>query len=48
MGSSKGDLDGSKVKEAYWNGEIERIKTYCEKDVEVAKDLAVRLIELLP
>jgi len=48
MGSSKDDLDGSKVKEAYWNGEIERIKTYCEKDVSVAKDLAVRLIELLP
>lgn len=46
--SSKDDLDGSKVKEAYWNGEIERIKTYCEKDVEVAKNLAEKLIDLLP
>ena len=46
--SSKGDLDGSKVKGAYWNGEIERIKNYCEKDVEVSKNLAARLIELLP
>jgi predicted PolB exonuclease-like 3'-5' exonuclease len=48
LGNSKGDLDGSKVKEAYWNGEIERIKTYCEKDVEVSMHLASKLIDLLP
>ena len=46
--TSKGELSGDKVKEAYWNGEIERIKNYCEKDVTVSKNLAVRLIDLLP
>jgi len=46
--TSKGDLDGSKVKFAYWDGEIERIKTYCEKDVEVSKNLAEKLISLMP
>jgi len=48
MESSKGDLDGSKVAGAYWNGEIERIKTYCELDVSKTKDLASLLINLLP
>ena len=46
--SSKGDLDGSKVKFAYWDGEIERIKTYCEKDVQKSAELADKLITLLP
>jgi predicted PolB exonuclease-like 3'-5' exonuclease len=46
--SPKDDLVGSKVKEAYWNGEILRIKEYCEKDVRQTKELAVKLIELLP
>jgi hypothetical protein len=48
MENSKGDLDGSKVAETYWNGEIERIVTYCELDVKVAMELATKLIELLP
>lgn len=48
MESSKDDLSGPMVKEAYWNGELERIKKYCEKDVLKTKDLAVKLIELLP
>jgi predicted PolB exonuclease-like 3'-5' exonuclease len=29
----KDDIDGSQVSEAYYRGEIERIKSYCEKDV---------------
>ncbi|MDD5649128.1 MAG: hypothetical protein PHF86_01735 [Candidatus Nanoarchaeia archaeon] len=48
MKSSKGDLSGSKVKEAYWNGQLERIKTYCELDVTKTMELATKLIELLP
>jgi 3'-5' exonuclease len=48
MASSKEDLSGSKVKEAYWNGQIERIKTYCELDVLKTMELATKLIELLP
>jgi len=31
--SPKDDIDGSQVHSAFWNGEIDRIKTYCEKDV---------------
>jgi 3'-5' exonuclease len=46
--SPKDDLSGSKVKEAYWNGEILRIKEYCEKDVNQSKELALKVIELLP
>jgi len=46
--SSKDDLSGPKVKEAYWNGELDRIKTYCEKDVKVSMELATKLINLLP
>jgi len=31
--SSKGDLDGSKVKDAFFDGKIEDIKKYCNLDV---------------
>lgn len=31
--SPKGDMDGSKVGEAFYNGEIDRIVKYCEGDV---------------
>ena len=31
--SPKGDMDGSKVGEAFYNGEIDRIAKYCEGDV---------------
>jgi 3'-5' exonuclease len=43
---SKKDLSGEKVAEAYWNGEIERIKNYCEEDVKVTMKCAERLIQL--
>ncbi|NJO92813.1 MAG: hypothetical protein HC831_30485 [Chloroflexia bacterium] len=46
--SSKDDISGSEVKEAYYNGEIERIKDYCEKDVDKTMEVAVKLIELMP
>ncbi|HRT03938.1 MAG TPA: 3'-5' exonuclease, partial [Candidatus Diapherotrites archaeon] len=44
--SSKSDLSGSKVKDAYWNGEIIRIKEYCELDVKSTMECAFRLIDL--
>lgn len=31
--SPKDNMNGSEVHKAYWNGEIEKIKDYCEKDV---------------
>jgi 3'-5' exonuclease len=46
--SSKDDLSGKEVKEAYYKGEMERIKIYCEKDVLKSQELASALIELLP
>lgn len=46
--SSKDDLSGPQVAEAYFKGEIVRIKEYCEKDVLKTKELAVKLIDLLP
>lgn len=46
--SSKDDLSGSEVAGAFYKGEIERIKDYCEKDVLKTKELAVKLIDLLP
>ncbi len=46
--SSKDDISGSEVKEAYYRGEIERIKTYCEKDVIKSMEVATKLIELMP
>jgi len=46
--SSKDDLSGPQVAEAFFNGEIVRIKDYCEKDVLKTMELAVKLIELLP
>jgi len=44
--SSKSDLSGSKVKDAYWNGEIIRIKEYCELDVKSSMECAFKLIDL--
>ena len=46
--SSKDDLSGPEVKDAYWRGELDRIKDYCEKDVLKSQELAVALIDLLP
>jgi len=48
MESPKNDLSGDKVKEAYYKGEIERIKDYCEGDVRGTATLAEKLIDLLP
>ena len=45
--SSKNDLSGSKVAEAYFNGELERIKKYCEEDVSCTMKIAEKIIELL-
>ena len=45
--SPKDDIDGSMVHEAFWNGEIERIKTYCEKDVISLDKMYNKIIHLL-
>ncbi len=41
--SSKGDMDGSKVYDAYRNGEFEKIAAYCRADVETTRNIFKRL-----
>lgn len=41
--SPKQHMDGSMVHEAYWNGEVERIKDYCEQDVRASIEAGILL-----
>lgn len=40
------DMDGSKVAETYWSGNIELIKTYLAKDLELTEKVHQKIIEL--
>jgi predicted PolB exonuclease-like 3'-5' exonuclease len=42
----KDDIDGSQVHENYHLGNIERIKTYCEKDVKTMIQLVEKIYEI--
>ena len=45
--TSKGDMDGSKVRDVYYQDKnLERIKTYCEKDVMVTANVILRFKNL--
>ena len=45
--TSKGDMDGSKVRDVYYNeNDIERISCYCEKDVIVVANIILRFKNL--
>jgi len=41
--SPKGDMDGSKVGEAFYNGEYKRISQYCELDVNATFEVIKKL-----
>ncbi len=41
--SPKALMDGSKVHQYYWNGRIEDIKTYCEKDISSSIDCSLKI-----
>lgn len=41
--SSKLIIDGSDVHSKYWNGELEQIKEYCERDIISSIDCALKL-----
>lgn len=41
--SPKDDMNGSQVHEYYYDGRIEDIKTYCEKDVASSIDVSLKL-----
>jgi len=38
--SPKDDMNGSEVHKTYWNGELYKVKEYCEKDVSVCIDIS--------
>ena len=45
--TSKGDMDGSKVREVFYHDkDLERISTYCEKDVIVVANVILRFKNL--
>ena len=45
--TSKGDLDGSKVRDVYYDEKnLERIKVYCEKDIIVTANVILRFKNL--
>jgi predicted PolB exonuclease-like 3'-5' exonuclease len=41
--SPKDNMNGSEVHKAYWNGEVEKIKEYCEKDVSSSIDCGLKI-----
>jgi predicted PolB exonuclease-like 3'-5' exonuclease len=41
--SPKAKFDGSQVHDAFWRGDIDSIKEYCEKDVEVSIEVSKKL-----
>jgi predicted PolB exonuclease-like 3'-5' exonuclease len=41
--SPKVSFDGSQVHDAYWRGDLESIKEYCEKDVSASIEAAERI-----
>lgn len=42
----KDAMEGSQVSEAYWNGRLEDIKTYCEKDVKATASVILKISQL--
>lgn len=42
--SPKTDMDGSKVAECYWNGEFDKIASYCENDIYAEAQLHRKII----
>jgi len=40
------DMEGSKVAETYWSGNIELIKTYLAKDIELTEKVHQKIMEL--
>lgn len=40
------DMDGSKVAETYWSGNIDLIKTYLAKDIELTEKVHNKVMEL--
>jgi predicted PolB exonuclease-like 3'-5' exonuclease len=43
VASPKDKMDGSEVNKAYWDGRLEEIKDYCEKDLVATARVLLRL-----
>ena len=41
--SPKDAMSGPEVNEYYWNGRMEEIKTYCEKDIRATADIMLKI-----
>jgi len=41
--SPKDAMEGSEVNEAYWNGRLEEIKEYCEKDIKATAEVMLKI-----
>ena len=41
--SPKQDMNGSEVHKSFWNGEIDKIKKYCESDVSASIEVSLKL-----
>jgi predicted PolB exonuclease-like 3'-5' exonuclease len=41
--SPKQDMNGSEVHKSFWNGEIDKIKRYCESDVSASIEVSLKL-----
>ena len=43
LDSPKEDIQGSEVNRYFWNGEVERITKYCERDVLTTTNILLKL-----
>lgn len=43
VNSPKESMNGSGVHKAYWNGEVEKVREYCERDVKSSIDCGLKL-----
>jgi len=41
--SPKDDMEGFEVSEAYWNGKLDEIKNYCEKDIKATAEVMLKI-----
>lgn len=41
--SPKDNMNGSEVHKSYWNGEVDKIRQYCEKDVSSSIDCGLKI-----
>jgi predicted PolB exonuclease-like 3'-5' exonuclease len=39
-------MSGPEVNEYYWNGRLEEIKTYCEKDIQATANIMLKMASM--